>query len=157
MVFSADPFSMKARPGFANLRLQFPQDSGFENYGTYRFDTFHQLTYPNTYFWVAFDRATGGGIAEPIMARRLTWDRQRLYRHQIRSYPILFFPPPTMANPVKVRRRHISLGFSIQAPKLHSRSHVHGEERAKPRGRTGRTHACYSTVHGLFLCERGWT
>jgi lipopolysaccharide export system protein LptA len=48
------PIFYEGETGFANLRLQFPEDSGFKNYGTDRFDTFHQLTYPQTYFgWLS--------------------------------------------------------------------------------------------------------
>jgi LPS-assembly protein len=48
------PIFYEGETSFANLRLQFPEGSGFENYGTDRFDTFHQLTYPNTYFgWLS--------------------------------------------------------------------------------------------------------
>ena len=44
------PIFYEGETGFANLRLQFPEGSGFQNYGTDRLDTFHQLTFPNTYF-----------------------------------------------------------------------------------------------------------
>src|SRR5207248_7749582 len=44
------PIFYEGETGYANLRLQFPDDSGFQNYNTDRFDTFHQLSYPNTYF-----------------------------------------------------------------------------------------------------------
>src|SRR5438034_4907966 len=48
------PIFYEGETGFANLRLQFPDDSGLQNYNTDRFDTFHQLTYPNTYFgWLS--------------------------------------------------------------------------------------------------------
>src|SRR5438876_5234214 len=48
------PIFYEGETGFANLQLQFPEGSGFENYGTTRFDSFHQLTYPNTYFgWLS--------------------------------------------------------------------------------------------------------
>lgn len=48
------PIFYEGETGFANLRLQFPEGSGFKNYGTERFDTFHQLTYPQTYFgWLS--------------------------------------------------------------------------------------------------------
>jgi len=37
------------------LRRNFASGSGFEDYGTFRADTFHQLLYPNTYFgWLSF-------------------------------------------------------------------------------------------------------
>src|SRR5204862_6045764 len=44
------PIFYEGERGFADLRLQFAQGSGVENYGTTRVDTFDQLTYPNTYF-----------------------------------------------------------------------------------------------------------
>ncbi len=38
----------------AELNRNFPTGSIFEDYSVFRFDTFHQLTYPNTYFgWLA--------------------------------------------------------------------------------------------------------
>jgi len=40
--------------GYANLYREFADKSGFENYSSGRFDSFHQLTYPNTYFgWLS--------------------------------------------------------------------------------------------------------
>ena len=48
------PIFYEGETGFADLRLQFPEGSGFENYGTTRLDTFHQFLYPNTYFgWLS--------------------------------------------------------------------------------------------------------
>ena len=48
------PIFYEGESGFAELRREFPVDSGFESYGTTRFDTFHQLLYPNTYFgWLS--------------------------------------------------------------------------------------------------------
>ena len=39
---------------FSNLRRNFEKDSFFQDYQTWRLDTFHQLTYPNTYFgWLS--------------------------------------------------------------------------------------------------------
>jgi lipopolysaccharide export system protein LptA len=48
------PIFYEGETGFANLRRQFEADSGFQNYGTQRFDSFHQFVYPNTYFgWLS--------------------------------------------------------------------------------------------------------
>ncbi len=48
------PIFYEGETGVANLRRQFEADSGFQNYGTLRFDTFHQFLYPNTYFgWLS--------------------------------------------------------------------------------------------------------
>src|SRR6266567_5247523 len=42
-----EPIFYESETGFADLRLQFPEGSGFENYGSTRLDTFHQFLYPN--------------------------------------------------------------------------------------------------------------
>jgi LPS-assembly protein len=48
------PIFYEGETGVANLRRQFEADSGFQNYGTMRFDSFHQFLYPNTYFgWLS--------------------------------------------------------------------------------------------------------
>jgi LPS-assembly protein len=48
------PIFYEGETGFADLRLNFARNSGFEDYGSTRFDTFHQLVYPNTYFgWLS--------------------------------------------------------------------------------------------------------
>jgi len=48
------PIFYEGETGIANLRRQFEADSGFQNYGTLRLDSFHQLLYPNTYFgWLS--------------------------------------------------------------------------------------------------------
>jgi len=48
------PIFYEGETGFADLRREFPSDSGFESFGATRFDTFHQLLLPNTYFgWLS--------------------------------------------------------------------------------------------------------
>src|SRR5438067_4010765 len=48
------PIYYEGETGFANLHRTFPSGAGFENYSSVRLDTFHQLTYPNTYFgWLS--------------------------------------------------------------------------------------------------------
>jgi lipopolysaccharide export system protein LptA len=94
------PIFYEGETGFANLRLQNPQDSGFENYGTYRFDTFHQLTYPNTYFgWLSI--VPRAGFRETYYGE--TWDLgSTLFVPPSNPLePNFILPPPTLANPVK--------------------------------------------------------
>jgi len=94
------PIFYEAETGFANLRLQNPQDSGFENYGTYRFDTFHQLTYPNTYFgWLSIVPRVG--FRETYYGK--TWDLgSTIFIPPSNPLePNFILPPPTLANPVK--------------------------------------------------------
>jgi hypothetical protein len=48
------PIFYEGETGLANLRRQFPDGALEQNYGTLRFDSFHQLLYPNTYFgWLS--------------------------------------------------------------------------------------------------------
>lgn len=48
------PIFYESETSAAELNRNFPTGSIFEDYGAFRIDTFHQLTYPNTYFgWLA--------------------------------------------------------------------------------------------------------
>jgi LPS-assembly protein len=94
------PIFYEGETGFANLRLESPEGSGFENYGTYRFDTFHQLTYPNTYFgWLSIVPRVG--YRGTYYGK--TWDLGSTIFVPPSSplEPNFILPPPTLANPVK--------------------------------------------------------
>jgi LPS-assembly protein len=94
------PIFYEGETGFANLRLQFPEGSGFENYGTQRFDTFHQLTYPNTYFgWLSIVPRVG--YRGTYYGK--TWDLgSTIFIPPSNPLePNFILPPPTLANPVK--------------------------------------------------------
>jgi hypothetical protein len=48
------PIFYQGETGIADLHRNFPSGSGFDDYESWRFDTFHQLLYPNTYFgWLS--------------------------------------------------------------------------------------------------------
>ncbi len=48
------PIFYEGETGVADLYRNFARNSGFQDYSTFRADTFHQLTYPNTYFgWLS--------------------------------------------------------------------------------------------------------
>ncbi len=48
------PIFYESETGIANLRRRFATESSFQNYGSWRLDSFHQLLYPNTYFgWLS--------------------------------------------------------------------------------------------------------
>jgi LPS-assembly protein len=94
------PIFYEGETGFANLRLQFPEGSGFENYGTDRFDTFHQLTFPNTYFgWLSIVPRVG--YRGTYYGK--TWDLgpTTFIPPSNPLVPDFILPPPTLANPVK--------------------------------------------------------
>jgi lipopolysaccharide export system protein LptA len=94
------PIFYEGESGFADLRLQFPKGSGFENYGTTRFDTFHQLTYPNTYFgWLSIVPRVG--FRGTYYGK--TWDlgSTTFVPPSDPLVPDFILPPPTTSNPVK--------------------------------------------------------
>ena len=94
------PIFYEGETGFANLQLQNPEGSGFENYGTTRFDTFHQLTYPNTYFgWLSIVPRVG--YRGTYYGK--TWDLGSTIFVPPPNplVPDFILPPPTTANPVK--------------------------------------------------------
>ncbi len=94
------PIFYEGESGFANLRLQFPQGAGFENYGTDRFDTFHQLTYPNTYFgWLSVVPRVG--FRGTYYGK--TWDlgSTTFVPPSNPLVPDFILPPATLANPVQ--------------------------------------------------------
>ncbi|MFL6585151.1 MAG: hypothetical protein ACJ8KU_11620, partial [Chthoniobacterales bacterium] len=48
------PIFYEGETGVANLHRLFAEATPYENYGAWRLDSFHQLTYPNTYFgWLS--------------------------------------------------------------------------------------------------------
>ena len=94
------PIFYEGETGFANLRLQFPDGSGFKNYGTDRFDTFHQLTFPNTYFgWLSIVPRVG--YRGTYYGK--TWDLGStvFVPPTDPEVPNFILPPPTNANPIK--------------------------------------------------------
>jgi LPS-assembly protein len=94
------PVFYEGETGFANLRLQFPQDSGFQNYGTQRLDTFHQLTYPNTYFgWLSV--VPRAGFRGTYYGETFDLGSTIFVPPSNPLIPDFILPPPTLANPVE--------------------------------------------------------
>ena len=94
------PIFYEGETGFANLRLQFPESSGFKNYGTDRFDTFHQLTFPNTYFgWLSIVPRVG--YRGTYYGK--TWDLGSTVFVPPTDplVPDFILPPPTNTEPIK--------------------------------------------------------
>ena len=94
------PIFYEGETGFANLRLQFPEGSGFQNYGTDRLDTFHQLTFPNTYFgWLSIVPRVG--YRGTYYGKTFDLGSTTFIPPSNPLVPDFILPPPTLANPVK--------------------------------------------------------
>src|SRR2546430_929982 len=94
------PIFYEGESVFANLRLQFPKDSGFENYNTDRFDTFHQLTFPNTYFgWLSIVPRVG--FRGTYYGKTWGLGSTTFLPPSNPLIPDFILPTPTLADPVK--------------------------------------------------------
>jgi LPS-assembly protein len=94
------PIFYEGESGIANLHRQFASNSGFENYSAVRFDTFHQLSYPNTYFgWLSVVPRVGFRETYYSQVRDLTG-----VSFQPNSNPLVpefLLPDPTLQLPIK--------------------------------------------------------
>jgi LPS-assembly protein len=94
------PIFYEGETGFADLTRQFRADSPFQSYSATRFDSFHQLTYPNTYLgWLS---------VVPRVGFRGTYysDTRDLGKtiFPVDSNPFIpefLFPNPTLAHPIE--------------------------------------------------------
>src|SRR5213595_3649547 len=94
------PIFYEGETGVADLHRNFADKSEFENYSTVRFDTFHQLLYPNTYFgWLSIVPRVG--FRGTYYGK--TWDLGSTVFVPPSNplVPDFILPPPTLANPVK--------------------------------------------------------
>jgi LPS-assembly protein len=93
------PIFYEGETGFADLHRSFPEGSGFEDYGTTRLDTFHQLFYPKTYFgWLSIVPRAG--------FRATYYDETRDLGKTVFGnsdnplVPTFLLPDPTPLNPI---------------------------------------------------------
>ncbi|MDQ6809339.1 MAG: LPS-assembly protein LptD, partial [Verrucomicrobiota bacterium] len=94
------PIFYEGETSIANLRRRFADESGFQNYGSWRFDSFHQLLYPNTYFgWLSLIPRAG--------LRGTYYSATRDLGHTIFApnpdplVPDFLLPEPTLAQPLQ--------------------------------------------------------
>lgn len=85
--------------GLADLRRNFAANSGFEDYESWRFDTFHQLTYPNTYFgWLAVVPRVG--LRETWYSKTRELNPSLFPPSDNPLVPVFLLPEPTLERPV---------------------------------------------------------
>jgi LPS-assembly protein len=86
--------------GEANLFRQFADKSGFQNYSSARFDSFHQLTYPNTYFgWLSV--VPRAGFRETYYSRTRDLGDTMFAPSSNPLVPEFLLPDPTAEMPIK--------------------------------------------------------
>jgi hypothetical protein len=94
------PIFYEGETGMGYFRRQFATDSTFQNYGTFRFDSFHQFLYPNTYFgWLS--------VVPRVGFRGTYYDETRDLGKTIFTpnpnpfIPDFLLPDPTLAQPIQ--------------------------------------------------------
>jgi lipopolysaccharide export system protein LptA len=94
------PIFYEGETGVANLNLKFPNSSDFQDYSAVRFDTFHQLTYPNTYFdWLSVVPRVG--FRETYYSRTRDLSNVTFQPSDNPLVPDFLLPPPTLSMPIK--------------------------------------------------------
>lgn len=93
------PIFYESETSTANLRRRFADESGLQNYGSWRFDTFHQLLYPNTYFgWLSLVPRVGVRGTYYSVTRDL--GRTVFSPNSDPLVPDFILPEPTLAQPL---------------------------------------------------------
>jgi hypothetical protein len=94
------PIFYEGETGIADLHRSFASDSGFQDYATLRFDSFHQFLYPNTYFgWLS--------VVQRVGFRGTYYDETRdlgktLFTPNPNPFiPDFLLPDPTLAMPLQ--------------------------------------------------------
>ena len=148
------PIFYEGETGFANLRLQFPEGSGFENYGTDRFDTFHQLTFPNTYFgWLSIVPRVG--FRGTYYGK--TWDlgSTTFVPPSNPLVPDFILPPPTTANPVKFDGDTFRTVFNTGAEASFKISRTWENVQSRAFGLDGLMHVIQPFTNFSYVSENG--
>ena len=131
------PIFYEGETSAGQLRLDFPAGSINEDYSAFRIDSFHQLTYPNTYFgWLA--ARAKGGIPRDLLQR----DADPLAQLSSLTHPTRLRP----SFPCRVRKP----GFQTRRPaRLSDRSSTLGSRvrsRSRANGNRCRTARWDSTA-----------
>ena len=148
------PIFYEGETGFAELRRQFPKDSGFQNYGSTRFDTFHQLLYPNTYFgWLSVVprvgfRGTYYGETRDLGTTIFTPNPNPLV-------PDFLLPNPTLANPIDFGGDTFRTVFNAGAEASFKISRTWENVQSRAVGLDGLLHVIQPFTNFSYVSENG--
>jgi len=95
------PIFYQGETGIADLHRNFASGSGFEDYESWRIDTFHQLLYPNTYFgWLSIVPRAGFRATYYNETRDL--GKTLFVPSNNPLIPVFLLPDPTLAEPLQL-------------------------------------------------------
>ncbi len=93
------PVFYEGETGIADLHRAFADGSGFQDYRSTRFDTFHQLLYPNTYFgWLSI--VPRAGFRETYYGETRDLSKTIFTPSDNPLVPNFLLPDPTLAMPL---------------------------------------------------------
>jgi hypothetical protein len=93
------PIFYEGETGLAELHRAFAENSGFQDYRSTRFDTFHQFLYPNTYFgWLSIVPRVG--FRETYYSETRDLGRTMFDSSDNPLVPEFLLPDPTLASPL---------------------------------------------------------
>lgn len=144
------PIFYDGETSFASLRRNFPDDSRFQDYDTLRFDTFHQLTYPNTYFgWLSLVPRVG--LRGTYYADTRDLSGLSFVAHESPLVPTFLIPPPNTLQPLRPGgdRLRILVNTGVEASFKVSRTWEQAQSRAV--GLDGLRHIAQPFVNFSYL------
>lgn len=93
------PIFYEGETGIADLDRKFASKSEFENYSVVRFDTFHQILYPNTYFgWLSI--VPRAGFRETYYSETRDLSKTVFEESSNPLVPDFLLSEPTLENPI---------------------------------------------------------
>jgi LPS-assembly protein len=94
------PIFYEGETGVADLHRQFASNSDFQDYSSVRFDTFHQILYPNTYFgWLSI--VPRAGVRETYYGKTRDLSKTIFEPSENPLVPDFLLPDPTLEMPIK--------------------------------------------------------
>jgi LPS-assembly protein len=148
------PIFYEGESGFANLHRSFAEGSGFENYGTDRVDTFHQLLYPNTYFgWLSVVPRAG--------FRATYYDKTRDLGQTVFNtsgdplVPDFILPDPTPTNPIVDAGSGVRTVFNTGAEASFKLSRTWEDVSSRTLGLDGLLHVIQPYSNFSYVYESG--
>ena len=146
------PIFYEGETGVARLQRDFAANSGFEDYGAFRADSFHQLLYPNTYFgWLSI--VPRAGFRATYYSESRDIEASIFHPNPNPFIPDFFLPNPTLTHPLEEGGERLRLVYNTGAEASFKISRTWEEVQSRAVGLDGLRHVVqpftnFSYVYG---------
>jgi len=148
------PIFYEGEAGIADLHRSFAEGSGFEDYGTTRIDTFHQLFYPNTYFgWLSIVPRAGFRATYYDETRDL--GKTLFTTNSNPLVPDFLLPNPTPTNPIVNAGAGLRTVFNTGVEASFKLSRSWEDVQSRPFGLDGLLHVVQPFTDFSYVHENG--